>query len=716
MSSDGLIVKYKKIQDSIDVSQSDNSHIYQAMFQHLPFGIIYRNRKGDVEYINPAGRNLIGISNKEIQNFDVRRLSIEVLDSNGIRLPERDFPGALTLKEGKPQKDVIIGIRKDHTTIWIKANSEIIVDNTSDQILGVVTSIVDITQERDASVILQAQTKRAQMAVESAQMGIWDWIPEKQEMIWDKKLFQIYGYADEKAVAPSDAWEKAVHPDDADRVRNESYDMIKNACNKEIDYRAVWPNGDIRHLRSQARIIKGSHGEVKRVIGVTHDITNAVMAEKKLWELAYIDPLTRCFSRAGLNFRLSRSVARALRKNDTFSVLMIGLRRFKDVNENYGLSVGDKVLIEISRRLQDIVEECDTVARIAGDEFMLVLESVGSADAIEVFVDKVYSKALAPIQLNQDLTVNLDAAMGVSSFPQDGCDAATLQTHSSLAMHHPKNTETRKFISYCNEMSEEVSRKFSLKYQLMSAVKNEEFQLYYQPIIDLDRHTVIGCEALIRWKDNTSKFISPMEFIPVVEESGLIHELGNWINLTAIKQWELWQHLTPDLKYISVNVSPRQLEHSCFVEDLMAMVSAHSISPENLQLEITEGTFLKESLNADSMLHRLAEYGFRLAIDDFGTGYSSLAYLKRFNVDVIKIDRSFIVDIETDQSDRDIVSAILAMNKKLGFRTLVEGVETQKQDKIIHGLGCESAQGYLYGKPTFADEFAEIYISSKVSS
>lgn len=389
---------------------------------------------------------------------------------------------------------------------------------------------------------------------------------------------------------------------------------------------------------------------------------------------------------------------------------MIGLRRFKEVNENYGLSVGDKVLIEIARRLKNVVCESDTVARIAGDEFMLVLESIGADQSINEFVNNIYSQVLIPIQLNEDLSLSLDAAMGVSTFPRDGCDAATLQTHTSLAMHHPKNNETNQFMIYCHEMSEEVSRKFSLKYQLISAVKNEEFQLYYQPIIDLESHNVIGCEALIRWKDNANKFISPMEFIPIVEESGLIHELGNWINLTAIKQWKLWQHLTPEIKYISVNVSPRQLERPCFVDELVAMTSEYDISPENLQLEITEGTFLKESLNADSMLHQLAEYGFRLAIDDFGTGYSSLAYLKRFNVDVIKIDRSFIIDIETDQSDRDIVSAILAMNKKLGFRTLVEGVETAKQDKIIQSLGCENAQGYLYGRPTFADEFAEIYI------
>lgn len=277
-----MIVKYKNIQNTIAIETlvRDEAQTYAAIFRHLPFGIIYRNMNGGAEYINPVGQTLFGIEIDDVNDFEKDLLSLDIIDSDGISLPEDQFPGIITLAKGEAQKDIIIGIKKSNdSTAWLKVNSEIINDSSNKKV-GVVTSFVDLTQERDAQFALQAQTKRAQMAVESAQMGIWDWLPETQEMIWDKKLFQIYGYADDKSIVPSKAWEKAVHPDDWDRVKREAHDMIKNANNKEIDYRAVWPNGSIRHLRSQASIIKGSHGEVKRVIGVTHDVTNAVMAEK----------------------------------------------------------------------------------------------------------------------------------------------------------------------------------------------------------------------------------------------------------------------------------------------------------------------------------------------------------------------------------------------------------------------------------------------------
>ncbi len=690
---------------------SQNGNLYESLYEHAPIGIVFQSNSGRIEHVNAASEKALGVSRDVIKTITAENAPWECVDESGAALPLKEIPSFVTLATGEPQRDVVIGIRRDENGIaWIKLNTEVVRDNHSDKPIGVLTTFIDVTKERDEKERLREQGERAQMAIESTGMGVWDWYPAERKMIWDAKLFQLYGYLNANAVSSVAAWKKAIHPEDSEWVNAEAEDMMANACNKTIDYRVVWPNGSVRHLRSQARVTTNSKGEVVRVIGVTHDISNEVMAEKKLWELAYTDTLTGAYSRAGLNFRLSRSVARALKDDSKFAVLTFGLSRFKEINENHGLASGDNILCEVARRAQSQIAGNDTVARIGGDEFTLVLEGFQSEAALVEFARNFREEVFKPIYLSGGLVVNLDAAMGVAVFPDDGSDAGTLQTNAGMAMQNDRSRDIRSMMRYSPAMSEEVSRKFNLKYQLYSAVKDEEFQLYYQPIIDLHCHTVIGCEALIRWKDNNGNFVSPMEFIPVVEESGLICELGKWINLTAVRQWKMWQELVPDLKYISVNVSPRQLEHPDFVSDLVSMVQEHSIMPENLQLEITEGTFLKESVNADGVLHKLASYGFRLAIDDFGTGYSSLAYLKRFNVDVIKIDRSFIKDIETDASDRDIVSAILAMNKKLGFKTLVEGVETDMQDRIVQDLGCDSAQGYLYGRPTFADEFAETYI------
>ncbi len=717
-NSENVVVTYEKVdipvQGEMTGAFKKGLDTYEALFENLPVSAIFQDHQGFVHLANAACQKMLGLNLEELKLVHLNTPPWELYDCDFNPISFEDLPAARCLETGEGQHNFIFGFEsRNRSLLWIKANAELILDPQTGERLGVLTSLSDITQEREYHFELQSQTERTQIAVENANMGVWDWIPSGNQMMWDKKMYQLYGYPADGSVTPQEIWSRAVHKDDENHVKEEIFNLINDNNQKNLRFRTVWPDGTVHHLSACARVIKDAAGNVSRVIGVTHDVTNEVMAERKLWDLAYTDNLTSIYSRAGLNFRLSRSIARALQADAKFCIIMLGLVRFKEINENYGLAAGDKILIEVSRRAKEMIHEDDTVARVGGDEFSLVLESLDDLEKIPAFIRKFRENVLKPVLLSDGLSVNLDAAIGVSVFPDDGYDTSSLQTNAGLAMHNDRSLESPNFMQYSKAMSEEVSRKFNLKYQLYSAVKSQEFQLYYQPIIDLDCNKVTGCEALLRWKDNTGKFVSPMEFIPVVEESGLIYELGMWINLTAIKQWKMWQMLVPELRYISINVSPRQLENTKFVSDLVTMTSDHGINPENLQLEITEGTFLQDSLHSDSTLRKLAEHGFRLAIDDFGTGYSSLAYLKRFNVDVIKIDRSFIKDIETDESDRNIVSAILAMNKKLGFKTLVEGIETDKQNRIVHELGCDSAQGYLYGRPTIADEFAEFYIKGQ---
>ncbi|MFT5082829.1 MAG: diguanylate cyclase (GGDEF)-like protein/PAS domain S-box-containing protein [Lentisphaeria bacterium] len=700
-----------KLSHSVEDHLVQHTNVHEALFKHLPIGIIFQKNNGMITLANPAAQKILGYNERQLKGITKRSFPWKTFDKNWAPFPYPKHPGVLALATGKPQRGIVMAMVRDSgDTLWIKANSEIVVDAITGAQRGVLTSFSDITEERNINIALKFITDRSQIAIESAEMGVWDWIPDDSLMIWDRRLFELHGYGEHCQATAEEVWRKSLHPDDATIVKKILRDLVKNPGNQKLDYRVIWPDGSIHHLRSQARIMKNHEGTVNRIIGVTHDITRDVLAEQKLWDLAYRDALTGLFSRAGLSFRLSRSVVRAINRKSPLAVMMVGLKRFKEVNENYGISVGDQVLGEVAQRMKLIIGDNDTLSRVGGDEFVLVLESGCSPEAIEDFAERFKREVLAPVYLDQGLVVTLDAAIGVSFSPDNGRDAVTLQARAGMAMHHSKIQN--RCVLYNGKMSEEIARKYHLKYQLQHAVKSGEFQLYYQPIVDLKELKVVGCEALIRWKDGSGKFVSPMEFIPVVEESGWIQELGSWINSTAVKQWKLWQTLEPNLEYVSINVSPHQLENPEFVNELVELIDEHQVKPNNIQLEITEGTFLKESLNADSVLKKLADYGFRLAIDDFGTGYSSLAYLKRFNVDVIKIDRSFIIDIETDQSDRDIVSAILAMNKKLGFKTLVEGIETDMQSTIICELGCDSAQGYLYGRPTFADEFAELYIKN----
>ncbi|VUD53756.1 putative signaling protein [Thalassocella blandensis] len=703
----------KKAAKTVGQTLIQKSNIHETLFRQLPIGVIYQGNNGRIKFANPAAEEILGVDEADLENVTVDNMPWKVFHKDGRPMALDEHPNMQTLRTGVAVRGAVMCLEKeDGTRIWIKINAEIVADSDTGQQVGVITSFSDITDERNVNVALQSLTDRSQVAIDSAEMGVWDWIPNESLMIWDYRLYEMHGYPDDAKINARDAWEKSMHPEDKERVNKALTDLSQNGVgNQRIEYRVIWHDGSTHHIRAQARVMKNANDDVLRVIGVAQDVTKDIQAEKKLWELAYTDALTGAYSRAGLAFRMSRSVVRANKSKGSFCVMMIGLSRFKEINDNYGISIGDKVLIEIARRVKTLMKEEDSLVRAGGDEFIVVMENVSSNEQVEQFSKDFRETVLEPIFLEQGIIINIDASVGVSFYPQNGRDAITLQTRAGLAMHQAKADKSEQFVFYNAQMSDSIRRKYNLKYQLRNAIMAEELQLYYQPIVDLEANDrVVGCEALIRWKDADGNFVSPVEFIPIAEESGLIYDLGQWINLTAIKQWKLWQALSPSMQYISINVSPHQLEKPEFTSDLVNLLKEHDVKPENIQLEITEGTFLKESLNADSTLKNLADLGFRLAIDDFGTGYSSLAYLKRFNVDVIKIDRSFIRDIETDQSDRDIVSAILAMNKKLGFKTLVEGVETEKQNQLVKELGCQSGQGYLYGRPTFADEFAENYI------
>lgn len=690
--------------------------LHEALFHQLPIGVLYQNNVGHIELANPAAEKILGLNTAELNKIRGSSLPWKFCHRDGREMCLAEHPGILALSSGQAQRGVIMGLMRDKaSTLWLKVNSELVYDGSTGERTGALTSFSDITDERNVNTALLSLTNRAQVAIDSAEMGVWDWIPSEGVMIWDSRLYSMHGFDETVELSVREAWERSIHPEDRARVRK-SLEILadEKRSNQRIEYRVVWPDESVHHIRAQGKVMSGGQGDPLRVVGVAQDITKDVLAEKKLWELAYTDSLTGAYSRAGLAFRMSRSVVNANKNKTSFAVMMVGLNRFKEINDNYGISIGDKVLVEVARRVHTLLSSSDSLVRAGGDEFIIVRENSGSAEDVEAFAKRFRSVVMEPIFLEQGIVINIDASVGVSFYPQNGRDAITLQTRAGLAMHQAKAQQLDTFVFYDRHMSDSIRRKYNLKYQLRNAILAEEFQLYYQPIVDLEcGDRVVGCEALIRWKDADGKFISPMEFIPIAEESGLIYELGMWISSTAIKQWRLWQTLSPDMEYVSINVSPQQLEKPQFTDDLMAMLQEHGVAPENIQLEITEGTFLKESLSADSILKNLADIGFRLAIDDFGTGYSSLAYLKRFNVDVIKIDRSFIRDIETDQSDRDIVAAILAMNKKLGFKTLVEGVETERQNQLVKELGCQSGQGYLYGRPTFADEFAEYYLWNK---
>ncbi|PCK08445.1 MAG: hypothetical protein COA42_09120 [Alteromonadaceae bacterium] len=721
LDDDHVELCYRKVAESLSTEEEllKDTNINEMLFKQIGVGVLFQSNNEVIVLANNTAQRILGMNQSAIRKVNRDNLPWRVVDAKGVPLSYRDHPGVTALRTGKTQHNVVLGIANviDRYT-WLKVNTEFVYCAKTGERQGVLTSFFDVTEERRTKDAIQSLSDRFQVAIDSAELGVWDWSPTDALMIWDSKMFDIHGYGEDKTQTPMGAWRRSLHPEDRRLVFSRLKELLKGKNSGSIEYRLIWPDNTVRFVSSQARPIRNLSGKISRIVGVSRDVTKEALAEKKLRELAYTDPLTGLASRAGFYSRLSEEIARADTYGYTVGVLMVGLDRFKDINENYGYEIGDKVLKEISSRLLQRISDCGFAARTGGDEFSIILPQLQSTDvakseeAVKFRASLILHGIVEPLLLGSGFVINISASIGVNVYPKGGETATALLQHAGLAMHHAKSFDADSVLAYSSEMTARLHKKFNFISLIRNAIKNQEFELYYQPIVDLSDQQVLGCEALIRWRGADGKMISPMEFIPIVEEIGLIYELGCWINRTAIKQWHLWAQSAPDspLQYMSINVSPHQLKKDTCVQEFIDLVNEFGVAPESIQLEITEGTFLSEFLDADSALKRLAKNGFRLAIDDFGTGYSSLAYLKRFNVDVIKIDRSFIIDIEHDQSDQDIVSAILAMNKKLGFKTIVEGIETEAQARIVKSLGCDYVQGYLFGFPDTSENFAKSYV------
>ena len=592
---------------------------------------------------------------------------------------------------------------------WFEMDVKVRV-NTEAGIGRVFLYISDTTRAKAAQEQLMTAHNRLHLATDGADIGVWEWIPGKGEVIWNEKMYQLFG-ATPGDMTPPQVWDRALHPEDSESVKYHVKRCLRLKKDVRVDFRVVLPDGSVRHLRSQTRVIhEDEYGHI-RVVGVNWDVTGEISTEQRLQSMAYNDALTGLANRTTLMFRLNRALARAMRSGCQMALFMMDVDNFKDINDNFGHPVGDELLRLLAQRVKALVSKPDdTFARIAGDEFAIVVESLGNPRDAETLAERIQEALVEPFYMERGPAVQTSMSIGISVFPDDGKDATTLLKAADLAMYHAKRGGGNAASAYSPSMSAELNQKLAMELMLREASRDESFELYYQPIVRLDSGEITGCEALIRWKDSAGRFVSPLDFIPVAENCGLIPKIGSWVLETAFKQWLLWKKLDHNLSYVSINVSPHQLHETTFSDELLTLAERYGVNPRQVQLEITEGTFLLETKNTDSQLQRLIDMGFRLAIDDFGTGYSSLAYLKRFNVDVIKVDRGFIVDIESNKADREIVNAILAMTESLGFQVLIEGVEEKGQKNIIHHMGCEYAQGFLFGRPTFSDEFAEKYL------
>jgi diguanylate cyclase (GGDEF)-like protein/PAS domain S-box-containing protein len=471
-------------------------------------------------------------------------------------------------------------------------------------------------------------------------------------------------------------------------------------------------DGSLYYEEKTITPIKDADGRITHFVATGKDITERMQTQERLAFMAQHDPLTELPNRALLLDRLKQSLAGARWRERRAGILFVDLDRFKTINDTLGHEVGDRLLQQLAERFQRSVRDGDTVARFGGDEFVILLDDVASEDDVAGVAQKVLQALIPPFQVDQQ-TLYVTASIGVSLFPNDGEDASTLLKNADIAMYRAKELGKNTYQFYSADMSSRAFERLTLESNLRRALEHREFRLYYQPLVDVTTGAIVGVEALLRWQHPEFGLVMPNDFIPLLEETGLIVPTGEWVLDTACAQLAAWHAQGWPRLRLAVNLSPRQFQ----TQNLTAMVKQAldrlDGDPGRLELEITEGMLLRHAPITVETLEALHALGVRMAIDDFGTGYSSLSYLRRLPIDTLKIDRMFVRDIPHDPDDSAITVAIIALVQSMKLEMIAEGVENTAQRDFLHERGCNVMQGFLFSRPLPAEEITRLLQSGK---
>lgn len=493
-------------------------------------------------------------------------------------------------------------------------------------------------------------------------------------------------------------WAKKIHSDDKKNLFITWQKMLDTGDDFKIEFRFILKNNNIVSIISQAKALYND-GKIIGFVGSLLDISDLKVAQSKLEHMALYDPLTNIPNRLHFNNCLNIGVEKALQKNENIAVLFIDIDEFKRINDSLGHDVGDELLKTVAKRIQSSIRPTDIVARLGGDEFIVFISDLDNQDITDRIAHQLLKALRKPIKINQ-YDVHISVSIGISIGPNDGCDSKVLMKNADLAMFQAKSLGKDNFQYFSHELNQKILHRISLEKDIRIALEKRELFLVYQPKFCIETNIFIGFEALLRCNSRARGFISPIELIPVAEETGLIIPIGEWVIQAACKDIKhmLTMGILPKNGRVAINLSLKQFKDANLIEKVMTIIKSEGVSPQNIEFEITETTLIENVDSTLKKLNTLKDFGVTIAIDDFGTGYSSLSYLKQLPIDYLKIDRSFISNLPEDNNDAEITAAIIVMSHKLGLYVVAEGVETAEQLEFITKNNCDIAQGYYFGK------------------
>ncbi|HEY2325812.1 MAG TPA: EAL domain-containing protein [Thermoanaerobaculia bacterium] len=661
---------------------------YRTLIEKMREGVAQKDTDGTLQFVNPRFCEMTGYAREELIGSGADFLLADRRDLDLVRSKL-----ALRRRGISDQYEVRLR-RRDGTIMWAEVGGAPIFD-AEGQVIGSIGVYNDITVRREAEQALRDSEARYRVMADNSTDLIARSDATGHLLYASPAIETILGYAPAEVIGKSIL--AFIHPDDHEVVRLATESLAWTGP-MTFSYRAQRRGGTEVWLETTTRaVLDPESRDVVEVVSVSRDVTERHFAEAQIEYQAYHDTLTGLPNRALFRDRLTVALAHARRTRTPVAVMFLDLDSFKLVNDTLGHSLGDELLKVISTRLKSVLREEDTIARMGGDEFTVLVANITSADDAPIIAQKILDVVAQPARV-EGHELYVTTSIGIALYPSDGDSAESLLKNADNAMYRAKELGRNLYQLCTPEMNRRANERLSLENALRRAIDRGEFRLVYQPQIRIEDGAIVGMEALLRW-NRGDQVIGPAKFIPVAEETRLIVEIGEWALREACRQARAWQQgRFPNLR-MSVNLSPRQFQHADLRKMIGLALDESGLEARFLEVEITEGTAMHNIERAVATMRSLREMGVRIALDDFGTGHSSLNYLRSFPIDSVKIDQAFVHEIEASASNRAIVSAVIAMAHGLDLRVTAEGVETEAQLDFLRKEACEEVQGYLFGRP-----------------